>query len=83
MGPIFMFHLRVNVSKVTMPMNSLSGKIKKLGEKQRAYIGIIESNLNDIVSPFVHGLSSKLVKNPGPEGQALGCPWKGLGCQNR
>jgi hypothetical protein len=43
-------------------MNSLSGKIKKLGEKQRAYIGIIESNLNDIVSPFVHGLSSKLIK---------------------
>jgi DNA-binding CsgD family transcriptional regulator len=62
MGPIFMFHLRVNVSQVTVPMNSLSGKIKKLGEKQRAYIGIIESNLNDIVSPFVHGLSSKLIK---------------------
>jgi DNA-binding CsgD family transcriptional regulator len=37
-------------------------KMKKLGEKQRAYIGIIESNLNDIVSPFVHGLSSKLIK---------------------
>jgi len=62
MGPIFMFHLRVNVSQVTVPMNSLSGKIKKLGEKQRTYIGIIESNLNDIVSPFVHGLSSKLIK---------------------
>ncbi len=26
------------------------------------YLGIIESNLNDIVSPFVHGLSSKLIK---------------------
>ena len=62
MGPIFMFHLRVNVSQVTVPMNSLSGKIRKLGEKQRTYIGIIESNLNDIVSPFVHGLSSKLIK---------------------
>jgi len=37
-------------------------KMKKLGEKPRAYIGIIESNLNDIVSPFVHGLSSKLIK---------------------
>jgi len=37
-------------------------KMKKLGEKQRAYIGIIESNLNDIVSPFVHGLSSRLIK---------------------
>jgi len=37
-------------------------KMKKLGEKQRTYIGIIESNLNDIVSPFVHGFSSKLIK---------------------
>jgi DNA-binding CsgD family transcriptional regulator len=37
-------------------------KMKKSGEKQRAYIGIIESNLNDIVSPFAHGLSSKLIK---------------------
>jgi PAS domain S-box-containing protein len=37
-------------------------KMKKLGEKQQAYIGIIESNLNDIVSPFVHGLSSRLIK---------------------
>ena len=37
-------------------------KMKKLGEKQRAYLNVIESNLNDIVSPFVHALSSKLIK---------------------
>ena len=33
-----------------------------LTEKQRTYFGIIESNLIDIVSPFVHRLSSKLIK---------------------
>ena len=43
-------------------LDSAVSAMKKLGEKQRAYIGIIESNLNDIVSPFVHGLSSKLIK---------------------
>lgn len=37
-------------------------KIKRLDEKQKAYIDIIESNLNDIVSPFVRSLSSKLIK---------------------
>lgn len=37
-------------------------KMKRLDQKQRAYIGIIESNLNDIVSPFVRSLSSKLIK---------------------
>jgi len=37
-------------------------KKKRLDDKQRAYVGILESNLNDIVSPFVHGLSSKLIK---------------------
>ncbi len=51
----------LNVRDLVLPyMEKL--KMKKLGEKQRAYIGIIESNLNDIVSPFVHGLSSKLIK---------------------
>jgi PAS domain S-box-containing protein len=51
----------LNVRELVLPyMEKL--KMKKLGEKQRAYIGIIESNLNDIVSPFVHGLSSKLIK---------------------
>ncbi len=51
----------LNVRELVFPyLDKL--KMKKLGEKQRAYIGIIESNLNDIVSPFVHGLSSKLIK---------------------
>jgi PAS domain S-box-containing protein len=51
----------LNVRELVLPyLEKL--KMKKLGEKQRAYIGIIESNLNDIVSPFVHGLSSKLIK---------------------
>lgn len=36
-------------------------KLKKSGldERQKTYVDIIESNLNDIVSPFVRGLSSK------------------------
>jgi len=51
----------LNVRELVLPyLEKL--KMKKLGEKQRAYIGIMESNLNDIVSPFVHGLSSKLIK---------------------
>jgi len=37
-------------------------KIKRLDEKQKAYLDIIESNLNDIVSPFVRSLSSKLIR---------------------
>lgn len=51
----------LNVRELVLPyLEKL--KMKKLGEKERAYIGIMESNLNDIVSPFVHGLSSKLIK---------------------
>ncbi len=51
----------LNVRELVLPyLEKL--KMKKSGEKQRAYMGIIESNLNDIVSPFVHGLSSKLIK---------------------
>lgn len=36
-------------------------KLKKSGldDRQKTYVDIIESNLNDIVSPFVRGLSSK------------------------
>ena len=39
-------------------------KLKKSGldEKQLIYIGIMESNLNDIVSPFLRGLSTKYLK---------------------
>jgi PAS domain S-box-containing protein len=51
----------LNVRELILPyLEKL--KMKKLGEKQKHYINIIESNLNDIVSPFVHELSSKLIK---------------------
>ncbi|PNX50547.1 MAG: hypothetical protein BV458_12990, partial [Thermoplasmata archaeon M9B2D] len=51
----------LNVRELVLPyLEKL--KMKKLSDKQRAYIGIIESNINDIVSPFVHGLSSKMIK---------------------
>ena len=33
-------------------------KLKNDGEKQRAHLGILESNLNDIISPFSRKLSS-------------------------
>ena len=51
----------LNVRELVLPyLEKL--KMKKLGEKQRAFVEIIESNLSDIVSPFVHGLSPKLVR---------------------
>ncbi len=36
-------------------------RVKKslLDERQKTYISIIESNLNDIISPFMHGISIK------------------------
>lgn len=50
----------LNVRELILPyLEKL--KMKRLDEKQRAYIDIIESNLNDIVSPLVHDLSSKLI----------------------
>jgi PAS domain S-box-containing protein len=51
----------LNVRELVLPYLEKLKK-KRMDEKQRAYIGILESNLNDIVSPFVHGLSSKLIK---------------------
>jgi PAS domain S-box-containing protein len=51
----------LNVRELVLPYLEKLKK-KKMNEKQRAYIGILESNLNDIVSPFVHGLSAKLIK---------------------
>lgn len=43
---------------------SYIGKLKQSGldEKQRSYIEIMETNLNDIVSPFLHGLSTRFLK---------------------
>lgn len=50
----------LNVRELILPyLEKL--KMKRLDEKQRTYIDIIESNLNDIVSPLVHDLSSKLI----------------------
>jgi len=39
-------------------------KLKKSGleDRQATWVKIMESNLNDIVSPFLHGLSSKYLK---------------------
>jgi len=35
---------------------------RKLDAKQKAYAEILESNLNDLVSPFAHNLSSKFLR---------------------
>jgi len=51
----------LNVKELTV---SYLDKLKKSGldERQMTYINIMESNLNDIVSPFLHGLSTKYLK---------------------
>jgi len=50
-----------NVRELVLPyLEKL--KMKKLGEKQRIFVEIMESNLSDIVSPFVHGLSAKSIR---------------------
>jgi DNA-binding CsgD family transcriptional regulator/PAS domain-containing protein len=48
----------LNVKELVVPYVE---KLKKhgLGSKQEAYLNILESNLNDIISPFAHTLSSK------------------------
>jgi PAS domain S-box-containing protein len=51
----------LNVRELVLPYLE-KVKSKRLDQKREAYINILESNLNDIVSPFVHGLSSKLIK---------------------
>jgi PAS domain S-box-containing protein len=51
----------LNINELILPyLEKL--KTKDSGEKQKVYIDIIYSNLNDIVSPLMHSLSSKLVK---------------------
>jgi PAS domain S-box-containing protein len=52
----------LNVRELVLPYLEKVKNRKKMDEKQRAYINILESNLNDIVSPFVHSLSTKLIK---------------------
>ena len=51
----------LNVNQLIMPY---LGKLKrrKLDAKQRAYAEILESNLNEIVSPLARNLSSKLLR---------------------
>jgi len=48
----------LNIKELVIPYLE---KLKKnrLDEKQEAYVGILESNLNDIISPFSHRVSSK------------------------
>ena len=48
----------LNIKELVVPY---AEKLKKsrLGAKQMTYLSILESNLNDIVSPFVYRLSSK------------------------
>jgi PAS domain S-box-containing protein len=49
-----------NVGEMIKPyLNRL--KKTKLGDMQKTYLGVIESNLNDIVSPFVRGVSINLL----------------------
>jgi DNA-binding CsgD family transcriptional regulator len=50
----------LNIKELVIPYLE---KLKKnrLDEKQEAYVGILESNLNDIISPFSHRLSSKFL----------------------
>jgi PAS domain S-box-containing protein len=50
----------LNIKELVVPYLE---KLKKnrLDEKQEAYVNILESNLNDIISPFSHRLSSKFL----------------------
>ena len=49
-----------NVKELVLPYVE---RLRKSGmdAKQSAYVSILESNLNDVVSPFIHKLSSKYV----------------------
>ena len=51
----------LNVNQLILPY---LGKLKrrKLDAKQKAYVDILESNLNEIVSPFARSLSSKFLR---------------------
>ena len=50
-----------NVRELVMPyINKL--KESRLKEKQQVYLEIIESNLNEIISPFIQGMSFEMLK---------------------
>jgi PAS domain S-box-containing protein len=48
----------LNIKELVVPYLEKLKK-NKLDEKQEVYVNILESNLNDIISPFSHRLSSK------------------------
>jgi PAS domain S-box-containing protein len=51
----------LNINELILPyLEKL--KTKDLGDKQKAYVDIIDSNLNDIVSPLMSSLSAKLIR---------------------
>jgi PAS domain S-box-containing protein len=51
----------LNVNQLIIPyLRKLKGR--KLDAKQKAYAEILESNLNEIVSPLAHSLSSKFLR---------------------
>jgi len=51
----------LNINELIVPyMEKL--KRRKLDAKQKTYVGILESNLNEIVSPFARNLSSKFLR---------------------
>ena len=51
----------INVNELVLPyLEKL--KMGNFRSKEKAYIDIIESNLNSILSPFMHNLSSKLIR---------------------
>ena len=52
------------VSNAKELLEPFLNKLKKIGlnRKQQSYVDILEFNLNDIISPIVHGLSLSLLK---------------------
>jgi PAS domain S-box-containing protein len=51
----------VNVNELILPyLGKL--KMRNFKDKEKAFIDIIESNLNNIISPFMHNLSSKRIR---------------------
>ncbi len=51
----------LNINELILPyLEKL--KLRDLNDKERAYFDIIESNLKSISSPFMHNLSSNLIK---------------------
>jgi len=51
----------LNVNQLIIP-HLEKIKRRKLDAKQKAYVDILESNLNEIVSPYVRNLSSKFLR---------------------